>query len=388
MAQILPYALRCLALTRDHGERLELIAPYISPTYDELLTKIRELPSEPTGEMFLPYFPEAYHAEWVALWQEGADTLLFERHLEDLVRSYTSHQLTLRLKATQEASGIEAVLANLAPFTLSQRLNPLKRTGLLDSLDAVLVDTHTIDIGRFAEEVLHITPVEVGNLLVLGARPGVGKTAVALRVALDLIRQQRHVHFVSYEMSDRQIVTRIVSMILQIPVQDVTQEILTMPACRVALNAIDPYLHIYHTRQGIDLILAQIAETLAPGELLIIDHLHLIPVAGKTSRSEELGEITRKLKTVALSREIVVLLLAQLGRGVTNASEPTLNDLRWSANIEADADLVALLHETDEATICRIAKNRQGYQNVSALPFHWPYAPLETLLTSEWVLGE
>lgn len=84
--------------------------------------------------------------------------------------------------------------------------------------------------------------------------------------------------------------------------------------------------------------------------MLIIDHLHLIPLPGKTRETVEIGEITRDLKGLAKEFGIPVILLSQLNRsleGRAGSKRPLMSDLRESGNIEQDADLIVFLYRDD-----------------------------------------
>lgn len=86
-----------------------------------------------------------------------------------------------------------------------------------------------------------------------------------------------------------------------------------------------------------------------PYKVLIVDHLHLIPLPGKTRETVEIGHITSALKQLAKELNIVVVLLSQLNRSVESRADkrPTMADLRESGNIEQDADVILFLYRDD-----------------------------------------
>lgn len=212
-----------------------------------------------------------------------------------------------------------------------------------------------------------------GRFYVIGARPGVGKSAIMSVMACQAIRDGRRVLYVSLEMGARELVTRMVSSVSGVSVgsimrktlaeQDYTDiadcfsllpggqfrfgELLRTPDAlrRAALQM--------RAREGLDVI--------------FVDYLQLMRCDTKTSnRTEAVGEISRSLKLLAMELGVPVVAAAQLNRAAAGNTEPRLSDLRESGSIEQDADVVILLHAPDEpdgglrrTEVC-VAKNRQG----------------------------
>lgn len=94
---------------------------------------------------------------------------------------------------------------------------------------------------------------------------------------------------------------------------------------------------------------AQMEHRQRPYKVLIVDHLHLIPLPGKTRETVEIGHITSALKQLAKELNIVVVLLSQLNRSLESRADkrPTMADLRESGNIEQDADVILFLYRDD-----------------------------------------
>ena len=115
--------------------------------------------------------------------------------------------------------------------------------------------------------------------------------------------------------------------------------------------------------------------------LVIFDYMQLVGGAARrgASRGDEVGEISRGLKKMALELDLPVIALAQLNRSIENANNrsPRLSDLRESGSIEADSDVVIFIHREkkgvfiDSRMLCRIVvgKNRNGPQGVFDLCF-------------------
>lgn len=200
-----------------------------------------------------------------------------------------------------------------------------------------------------------------GNLIVLAARPGMGKSAFALQAAIAAGRSL----FVSLEMTVGELIERAVSNVgaldaegrpvrvpyrwIRFPVDapDHAGALVNEAARRVAQL---PLLIDDSTGLSVDAICsrARQAHMQAPLNLVIVDHLGLVDRPGKHDPSE-LGAITAQLKRLAKDLGIPVLLLCQLNRGLEARPDkrPQLSDLRDSGRIEEDADLVIALYRDE-----------------------------------------
>lgn len=186
-----------------------------------------------------------------------------------------------------------------------------------------------------------------GELTVLAARPGLGKTAYALQFAAGVARQGKQVLFFSLEMSGSELVGRLAKQSLGSRGSD-------RESMLAALQEIEGLstLHIYESREV--RTLAQIEarcrlHASAPGGLglVVIDYLQLItPPADsrRDNRERQVADMSRELKLLAQSIACPVLLLAQLNReSEKQGRRPQLSDLRESGAIEQDADRVWFL---------------------------------------------
>lgn len=200
------------------------------------------------------------------------------------------------------------------------------------------------------------------DLIVVGARPSVGKTAFCLNVGRNAANQDNAVGVFSLEMGAKQLLNRMISaegnidgMKMKNPEalfneKDWQNYVMAMGN----INGLP--LHIWD-KPGIGMPYirkeARKFRRKHPGKkvLIIIDYLQLI--AGNTkhggNRTQEIGEISRQLKTMAREEKITVIALSQLSRGVEGRQDkrPMLSDLRESGQIEQDADLIAFLYRDD-----------------------------------------
>ncbi|KAF0820871.1 MULTISPECIES: replicative DNA helicase [unclassified Cytobacillus] len=199
------------------------------------------------------------------------------------------------------------------------------------------------------------------DLIIVGARPSVGKTAFALNMAMNAADQNTALIF-SLEMSKKQLLKRMISckgeissIKLRNPKRyfgegDWTQFSSVMGSFG------EVNLHIFD-RAGMNIgyIWSKVRKARREyGEgkrmLVVIDYLQLISGdPGHQNRQAEISEISRKLKTMARELNVAVIALSQLSRGVESRQDkrPMLSDLRESGQIEQDADLIAFLYRDD-----------------------------------------
>lgn len=202
---------------------------------------------------------------------------------------------------------------------------------------------------------------QAGDLIILAARPSMGKTAFALNLAAAHCRKGGKTQVYSLEMGTKQLLKRMISAEGSIngsKWRDIRNRF-TADDYQHAMEAIGEIsnwkIEISEAKHTITEIRAMIRKQVMqePEEkhLVLIDYLQLIAPAmqRKDRRDLEIGEITRELKLLALELEIPIILLSQLSRGVDsrNDKRPILSDLRESGNIEQDADVVSFLYRAD-----------------------------------------
>jgi replicative DNA helicase len=195
------------------------------------------------------------------------------------------------------------------------------------------------------------------DLIILAARPSMGKTAFALNVAQNVgVRQGKTVAIFSLEMSASQLVMRMLAAEGNIDAQafrtgnlneeDWEKLTMAMSALSEAPIFIDdtPGLTVYDIRAKLRRLQAE--QGLG---LVVIDYLQLITGRGRESRQQEISEISRSLKLMAREFDVPIIALSQLSRAVEQRQDkrPMLSDLRESGSIEQDADMVAFLYRDD-----------------------------------------
>ncbi len=197
------------------------------------------------------------------------------------------------------------------------------------------------------------------ELIIIAARPSMGKTALALNIATNVaINTDKTVALFNLEMGAEQLAFRMLSSIGQIEGSKLSSGRLEHNDWKRINEAIS---RLADTKIFIDdtpgITIGEIrakCRRLASEEnlgIIIIDYLQLISGSNKTqgNRQLEISEISRSLKTLAMELKIPIIALAQLSRSVESRDDkrPILSDLRESGSIEQDADIVAFLYRDD-----------------------------------------
>lgn len=215
------------------------------------------------------------------------------------------------------------------------------------------------------------------DLILIAARPGMGKTSFAINIATNVARRgDKEVAVFSLEMSKEQLATRMLSTEALVDSHKLRSGYLTNDDwVRLAQGAgvLSGLPMYFDDTAGITVqqIKAKLRRMKNLG-LVVIDYLQLMTSTLKTdNRVLIISEITRQLKIMAKELDIPVVLLSQLSRGPEgrNDKRPMLSDLRESGSIEQDADIVMFLYRdayynkdsaTPNISECIIAKNRHG----------------------------
>ena len=239
-----------------------------------------------------------------------------------------------------------------------------------------------------------------GNLVLVAARPAMGKTSLVLSMARDIaVRQHKNVLMFSLEMTSTELVNRILSMDSKVDSQkfktgqlsDGDFESLAGSAGNIAHSG----LILYDTATTLGEIrsISRKMKMERDIQLVIIDYLQLMNSTSRRadSRQQEISEISRGLKLLAKELEIPIIALSQLSRQVEARTDhrPMLSDLRESGAIEQDADAVLFIYrdevynpDTDKKNIAEIiiAKQRSGpigTVELAWLPEYTQYANLK-----------
>jgi replicative DNA helicase len=211
---------------------------------------------------------------------------------------------------------------------------------------------------------LHVVP---GNLLIVGARPGVGKSALLASVALSAGRSGWRALYLSLEMPSSQIRQRMLSALSGIPLTTVVaaSDPAMLPAAQ-DLKALPIWVQDATMKLSlarIESLVGHFARKYPERAVVFLDYVQLVTVPGhRANRYQEVGEVSRGLKALALSQRIPIIAAAQLKREAegSDTRKPRLSDLRESGDLEQDADQVLLLNAHEEGHEMNLVKYRMG----------------------------
>ena len=295
----------------------------------------------------------------------------------DILQESTSNERTDKLLdfAEQKLIDIRSGKSSGSPVSVKEVLietfNRLDKLNSKDKNDMLGIPTGFGDLD-FA-----ITGLNKSDLILLAARPGMGKTSFALNIAKYVAEKKKTIIF-SLEMGKEQLMSRLLSMESKIPGTKLRRGNLEPEEWKRLSEASESFsnskLYIDDTAGITVNEMKAKVRRLGDVSLVIIDYLQLISNSRKTSnRVQEISDITRQLKIMAKELNIPVICLSQLSRASEQRLDhrPLLSDLRDSGSIEQDADIVIMLYRegyykpTDDRIDpneceCIISKNRHG----------------------------
>lgn len=221
------------------------------------------------------------------------------------------------------------------------------------------------------------------HLITIGARTGIGKSVFAINNAIAALQQGKAVLFFSLEMTEREVISRMVSSLSMVPIHKIEKaEQLTPEEDELVNDALEfianskltidtePHVTIDYLKRT-SIREAQSEQGL---DFIIIDYLQLIENNGKKNRQEAVSEVSRSVKILAKTLNVPVMVLVQVNRERREEEGdqiPKLHDIRESGAIAQDSNVVILIHRNleedaesiDPKAIFFIAKNRQGESN-------------------------
>jgi replicative DNA helicase len=235
------------------------------------------------------------------------------------------------------------------------------------------------------------TGFQPSDLCVIAARPGMGKSSFMLSMVLHIAFEEKlPLAIFSLEMSEEQLVLRMLSMISGVPLQNMRHGFLPDEdwdkVLRAALDLSSRDIYINDspvlTTTELRIKSRKLKKEKGVG-IIFVDYLQLLKTPYRfATRQEEVAEISRSLKALAKELEVPVVALAQLSRQVEQRSDkrPQLADLRESGQIEQDADLILFIHrpevykknpppEEEGLAEIIVAKQRQGPTGLIKLAF-------------------
>lgn len=347
--------------------------------------------------------------EYLAAIMEGVPTTKnIESYCKIVEEKYYIRSLITSAKEIIEAASAGQESAQQLIDFAEQKIYDIRKGKSTDGLvkiDEVVLEAYD-ELGRksgpdkemyigaksgFADLDQVITGLSRSDLIIVAARPAMGKSVFALNLAANFARHNKDSEAVifSLEMSKEQNVTRMLSSESFVELDYLMKGNISgdqwtkLAKGAESLSGMNIYLD---DTAGITIpqMKAKLRRLKRPG-LVIIDYLQLMNSSRRIdNRVNEISEITRQLKLMAKELDIPVITLSQLSRAVESRTDkrPLLSDLRESGSIEQDADIVMFLYrdayynkDTPDPTLaeCIVAKNRHGETGTVNLRFSGQY---------------
>ncbi|MGM0122654.1 replicative DNA helicase [Enterococcus sp. AZ194] len=286
-----------------------------------------------------------------------------------LLRNLIQTATGIVTKGFEQGEDVQTILddAEKSILEVSEKRN---RSGFLSIAEVLNTTIENIDqLSKNNEEITGLPTgyqaldkmtagLQAEELIILAARPAVGKTAFALNIAQNVgTKTDRSVAIFSLEMGAESLVNRMLCAegsieashlrTGQLSEEEWSSLIVAMGSLSKANIYIDdtPGIKISEIRAKC----RKLAQERGNLGLILIDYLQLIEGTGRENRQQEVSEISRQLKKLAKELKVPVIALSQLSRGVEQRQDkrPVLSDIRESGSIEQDADIVAFLYRDD-----------------------------------------
>jgi len=290
------------------------------------------------------------------------------------IHKFLSHSLgMINYESEEPESIIEEIDKNY--FALQKQVRKsgyIKEAEAIDRTLASWKDTSSKGVPTgFADVDNFIVEMEKGQLIVLAASTGKGKSALAINIATNAALAGKQVLLFNFEMKTEDIVMRQLCSRAMIDSRSIKKMEIDEMGGEVERSLAELYkANLTFNDKDLDMNVAAIQSRCQQKkfesglDLIVIDYLQLIRLDKAENRTVGVGDICRAIKLMAIKLDVPVLCLSQLNREVfREKDEPELHHLRDSGNIEQDADHVWFIvkkNKEDNATQLKIAKNRNG----------------------------
>ena len=317
-----------------------------------------------------------------------------EEETEDIVNR--AEQMVLDVSGTTKGESSFSAMRDGVYETID-RINELQRhKGILTGVSTGFKDLDNLTSG-----------LQKSDLILVAARPSMGKTAFTLNIAQNVaMKSKKNVAFFSLEMSKTQLVARVLAAVAGINSGRIRNGQLSQEDWGKAISALNDLaeapLYIDDTSgltpQLMKKKLRRLIQEHGELGLVVVDYIQLMENGGKKmadNRQQEVSAISRQLKIMAREFNVPLIALSQLSRGVESRADktPMLSDLRESGSLEQDADIVACLNrenyqDTEDTsdgveTQVIIRKHRNGELGIVKLWFEGAYTRFRDLAYRE-----
>ena len=311
-----------------------------------LVEMVDAVPSTASVNAYLTIVEDkAIERKLLATMQEMSDDILTNKYdVSSMLERVEDNMMTI-IKQRRTSEFI--TLADAAN-QIFEKINSFSSNNGLTGLDTGFENLNKATLG-----------FQKGDLMILAARPSVGKSTYAINLAMQVaVKNNASVAMFSLEMSIEQLLMRIYSYQAQISLSKIRSgnlnkdELLLLSLAKQELEKINIYFDA-STSTNISDIRTKCRQLHQAGKLdfVVIDYLQLVTSANsRGNRQEEVSQISRQLKTLAQELNVPILALSQLSRSIEGREDktPQLSDLRESGSIEQDADMIFFIYRRSD----------------------------------------
>lgn len=320
----------------------------------------------------------------------------FERYQKPLLENYKAFKLNEIMKKKQQVRTQEDIDELSQQFEYYRDLT-IEQADLTEKIGAEALeklyddnpDRDVISTGYKNLDNM-IKGFRLKTMTIIGANPSVGKTAFALNLIWNILKNGYDVTFFSLEMTGVDVFNRLASRVKSIPSQKIRDKNLSseeIEGVATLYNTLRNHKY-FHINDGSNITTREIrkaaSEESDKPKIIFIDHLSFIkPLNEKADMRIRIAETSRQLTTIAKEYNVAIVCLAQLNRGNKQRQDkrPEMSDLQESGNIEQDANTILMLHRDDYHDIDQmnaeksdtkiiVAKNRDGNRGTVNMTFH------------------
>lgn len=324
-------------------------------------------------------------------------------YADSLVKEYKARELRRILSNAQvAAAGIDSQIGNLLSeleaLKKSERVQAKKIASIVEECQGLYFkEQERNKLFTGFSKLDDITGgLEGGDMIVIGARPGVGKSAFVSQIILEMAKTGKRIGFYNLEMSDKQVYERFLSNQSGIGLNRIRR------AKKFLGDEQERFKKANDALGKMSILISSGAKSVSEIrnecrhqelDCIIIDYLQLVKADVRyQSRASEVGAVSKAIKALAMELNIPVIALSQLNRvsEVRETKEPTMGELREAGDIEQDASIIILLWNLDTEDTDRkglkVDKNRQG--ELGKIVYRFDGGEMRFIETEEETKGE
>lgn len=320
---------------------------------------------------------------------------IFERYQQNLLEAYQISQANEAINEFNQSPNMQSFEVMLTDLNQVSLISATDETSTKQIVDEFVEELYSDEPKKVIKTGFPLMDYKIGGLeptqlIVIAARPSVGKTGFALQMMLNIAKQGYKTSLFSLETTGVAILERMLSAATGIELSRIKKKSdlsaddltkLTSAASEILKLEIDVNSQSNVSTQEVR---KQAMKNKDKQQVIFIDYLQLMQTDSKLDRRNGIEKISRDLKIIANETGAIIVLLSQLSRGVEsrNDKRPMLSDMKEAGGIEADASLAMLLYRDDyynqdeedelgkSIVECNIAKNKDGETGVIEFEYY------------------